>query len=111
MTTVIKMERLRCQEPQDELTDEVMIQANGKQVWPPSGSFSLSRETEVPLNVQVVYDGQVDVTLFDHEDIGTDDNLGGVIIFEGDTNGQTTTTIDGPGSNYVLTYRTKSISF
>ncbi|MFF6953985.1 hypothetical protein ACFZAD_35815 [Streptomyces iakyrus] len=111
MTSAIRLERLRCQEPQDSLTDEVMIQVNGRQVWPPSGSFSLNRETEVGLNVQEVYEGQVDVTLFDHEDIGTDDNMGGVLIPEGDTNGSRTTEITGDGSLYILTYRTKSLSF
>lgn len=111
MTAVLRMDKLRCQEPQDSLTDEVMIQANGRQVWPPSGSFSLSRETEVPLRVDVPFDGEVNVQLFDEEDVGSDDRLGGVVISEGDTNGPDQFDITGPGWHYILTFRVKNLDF
>ncbi|MFG2477094.1 hypothetical protein [Streptomyces fagopyri] len=111
MTSVLRMERLRCEDPQDSLTDEIMIQANGRQVWPPSGSFSLSTGTEVPMRVDVSFDGEVNVQLFDEEDIGPDDRLNGVIISEGDTNGPRTFDITGPDWHYILTYRVKSLEF
>jgi hypothetical protein len=105
------MERLRCEDPQDSLTDEIMIQANGRQVWPPSGFFSLSTGTEVPMRVDVPFEGEVDVELYDQEDFGPDDRLNGVVISEGDTNGPETFDITGPGSHYILTFRVKSVDF
>jgi len=107
---VLRIEKLRCEEPQDELTDEVKMQQNGHQVWPGTGDayFSMSRGNEAPMFLDLTF-GDADstrITLFDQEDLGPDDNLGSVDIHESEANtGVRTKDIVGPGSRYILTYR------
>ncbi|MFJ6372784.1 hypothetical protein ACIQK5_31965 [Streptomyces virginiae] len=109
MVAVLTMDRLRCEDPQDSNIDEIMIQANGRQVWPFSGFFSIGAGLEVPLGVDFAFNGEVTVVLFDQEDIGSDDDLGGVVISEGDTNGSEQFDITGDDFHYVLTYRVKVV--
>ncbi|MFD3547414.1 hypothetical protein ACFWUW_17740 [Streptomyces sp. NPDC058655] len=103
------MDKLRCEDPQDSNIDEIMIQANGMQIWPFSGFFSIGAGLEVPLGVNFAFKGEVTVVLLDQEDLGTDDDLGGVIISEGDTNGPERFDITGDDFHYVLTYRVKVV--
>ncbi|MFJ8078033.1 hypothetical protein ACIQ7Q_29925 [Streptomyces sp. NPDC096176] len=110
MVAVLTMDRLRCEDPQDSSVDEIMIQANGRQVWPFTGFFSIGAGLEVPLGVDFAFNGEVTVVLFDQEDIGSDDDLGGVIISEGDTDGPASFNITGPGFHYILTYRVKMLA-
>src|ERR671923_1880004 len=105
----VKIERLRCVDPQDSLTDEVKMQQDGRQVWPNTGDgfFSMSTGNEVPMNLILAFDGVTRITLFDDEDFGSDDNLGSVEIFSSEAGGVRTKDIVGPGSRYTLFYRVK----
>ncbi|MFF2778594.1 hypothetical protein ACFVU3_27200 [Streptomyces sp. NPDC058052] len=109
VVAVLTMDRLRCENPQDSDFDEIMIQANGRQVWPFTGWFTIGTGLEVPIGVDVAFNGEVTVVLYDQEDFGTDDDLGGVIISEGDTDGQARFDITGGGFHYILTYRVKVV--
>lgn len=113
---ILRIERLRCEEPQDDLTDEVKMQHNGRQVWPDTGNahFSMSRGNEVPVFLDLPFGNSetTRITLFDQEDVGTDDNLGSTDFHESEANtGVHTRQIVGPGSVYVLTYRIGKIQF
>jgi hypothetical protein len=108
---ILKLERLRCDDPDDSVTDEVMIQANGRQVWPRSGSFSISKHTEVPLNVDIPFEGEVRIALFDEEDIGADDRLGSVLIRDNEPSGERRRRVLSQSSRYVLTYRIGRVEF
>ena len=56
------------------------MQQDGRQVWPPSGSFSVSSGNEVPMNLKLPFVGSTRIALFDEEDIGSDDRLGSITI-------------------------------
>ncbi|MEV8045014.1 hypothetical protein [Streptomyces griseoluteus] len=86
-----------------------MIQANGRQVWPFTGWFSIGSGLEVPLGVDVAFTGEVTVVLYDQEDFGSDDDLGGVIISEGETNGLAQFDITGDDFHYILTYQVRVV--
>jgi hypothetical protein len=114
---ILLIDKLRCDEPQDSLTDEVSIQHNGHHVWPGTGDafFSMSKgNTAENINLQLPFGDSptTEITLFDQEDIGSDDNLGGVIIDESEAGtGPQTFQIVGPGSAYTLFYRVGRIQF
>jgi hypothetical protein len=112
MSTAVKIEKLRCVDPQDSLTDEVKMQQDGRQVWPNTGDgfFSMSRETEVPMNLRLTFDGEsTRITLFDDEDIGSDDNLGSINIRRDESAQLHSQDIVGPGSRYTLSYKVKDL--
>ncbi|MBF2047525.1 MAG: hypothetical protein EDM05_030420 [Leptolyngbya sp. IPPAS B-1204] len=109
----VKLIRLRCENPQDNLTDEVKMQQDGRQIWPnrDDGYFSISTGNEVPLNLVLAFDTVTRITLYDDEDLGSDDNLGTAEIFDYEAGGERTKDIAGPGSLYRLTYIVKTLDF
>ncbi len=80
MTALVKITKLRCNYSDDTVTDEVMMQQDGRQVWPPTGYFSMSTGNEVPMDLRLVFGNATTISLFDAEDIGADDRLGSVQI-------------------------------
>jgi hypothetical protein len=109
----VRIERLRCVDPQDSLTDEVKMQQDGRQVWPNTGDgfFSMSTGNEVGMNLVLTFHDATRITLFDDEDIGSDDNLGSVTIRRDEVGGARTQDIVGPGSRYSVTYTVQNLAF
>ena len=110
---VVRIERLRCVDPQDSLTDEVKMQQDGRQIWPNTGDgfFSMSTGNEVPIDLVLGFNDATRITLFDDEDFGPDDNLGSVEIFKSEEGGLRTKDIVGSGSRYTLFYKVKNLDF
>lgn len=109
----VKIERLRCVEPDDSLTDEVKLQQDGRQVWPNTGDgfFSMSTGNEVPMGLVLTFQDTTRIALFDDEDFGSDDRLGSIVISKSEEGGERTQDIVASGSRYTLTYRVKSLDF
>jgi hypothetical protein len=110
---IVRIERLRCVDPQDSLTDEVKMQQDGRQVWPNTGAgfFSMSTGNEVGMDLVLPFNDVTRITLFDDEDFGSDDNMGTVEIFKNEEGGLRTKDIVGAGSRYTLFYKVKSLDF
>ncbi|MGW6917862.1 hypothetical protein ACWGB8_29165 [Kitasatospora sp. NPDC054939] len=116
MVAILTIETLHCEDPNDELTDEVMLQQDGKQFWPndDGGFFSITRGSDVTVDRTLVINGPfTGIALFDQEDIGTDDFLGAVNILASDAspNPQSRTVEiknDNKGSRYLMTFKVRS---
>lgn len=110
----LKIVRLRCDEPDDSLTDEVKMQQDGRQVWPNTGDgfFSMSTGNEVPIDLTLPFTDVTRISLFDDEDIGQDDRLGFVDIRRSEA-GPTGVSlernkpIEGQESRYTLFYKVR----
>jgi len=108
MSALVKITKLRCVDPDDSVTDEVMIQQDGRQVWPPSGSFSVSSGNEVAMNLTLPFEDVTTIALFDEEDVGADDRLGSVQISRTEPNNvELSQEVKGSSSTYVLTYKVR----
>jgi hypothetical protein len=109
----VRIERLRCVDPDDSVTDEVKMQQDGRQVWPNTGDgfFSMSTGTEVPMDLVLTFNDSTRIALFDDEDIGSDDRLGSIIISKSEEGGVRTQDIVGEDSRYTITYKVKSLDF
>jgi hypothetical protein len=61
----VRIERIRCVEPQDSVTDEVKMQQDGHQVWPGTGDddHSISAGDEVPIEVILTFRDSTRITL------------------------------------------------
>lgn len=109
----VRIERLKCVDPNDSLTDEVKLQQDGRQVWPNTGDgyFSLSKGNEVAMNLVLTFDNATRIALFDDEDIGADDRLGSILVSRTEEGGVRSQDVVAAGSRYTVTYRVKSLFF
>ncbi|MCX5215858.1 hypothetical protein OG689_42695 [Kitasatospora sp. NBC_00240] len=111
---ILLVKKLRCVTPDDSLTDEIKLQQDGRQRWPDEGEsfFSLSKDTEVSMFLQLPFTGQTVVSLFDDETFGQDDRLGSEPFSENEADtGEHARTFHGVhGSEYVMNYKVISIS-
>jgi hypothetical protein len=103
----LAIRRLKCVQPDDDLTDEVIMQQDGVQVWPPTGVHSMSTGNEISLNLDLSFNGpSTSIRLQDDEDLGLNDELGTESFFTSEHgSGLKTKDFFGEdGSHYIMTY-------
>lgn len=107
----VKVTRLRCNQTDDDDVDEVFMFHNGSRIWPPSGIFSMTQATEVPMDISKDFgaDQSMRFSLRDDETFGSD-SLGFIDISAFEPLGPHERNFDGGGGSYTLFYRMREIS-
>ncbi|MDX2291824.1 MULTISPECIES: hypothetical protein [Streptomyces] len=112
---VLRIESLRCIKPSEEISDEVVLKRDGRRVWPGGDDgMQMTSGTEAQIGHDILFGNSPEavIVLFDQDDLGSDDNLGTVIVNENEAGiGLRTAEITTPGSRYTLTYRVGRIQF
>ncbi|MEH7218719.1 hypothetical protein [Bacillus toyonensis] len=108
----VKVTRLRCNQTDDDDVDEVFMFHNGGRIWPPSGIFSMTQGTEVPMDIPKDFGGDESMrfSLRDDESPLGSDSLGFVDISRFESNGDHQQDFGGgEGGSYTLFYRVREI--
>ncbi|KAB1141844.1 hypothetical protein F7R91_30995 [Streptomyces luteolifulvus] len=95
-------------ETDDDNVDELFMFHNGTRFWPPSGIFSMTKDTEAFVNQVFEFgaDAEMRFSLRDDESPLGSDSLGFVDISRTESNGEHTGDFEGgEGGSYTLTYR------
>ncbi|MFJ8078034.1 hypothetical protein ACIQ7Q_29930 [Streptomyces sp. NPDC096176] len=109
----VKVTKLRCNETDDDEVDELFMFHNGNRIWPPSGIFSMTQATEVPMNILQDFGAgeSMRFSLRDDESPLGSDSLGFVDISRFEPNGEHFKDFSGgEGGSYTLTYRMREVS-
>ncbi|MEV8045013.1 hypothetical protein [Streptomyces griseoluteus] len=110
MTRVAKAIKIRCNETDDDDVDELFMFWNGIRFWPPSGIFSMSKDTEAFVEPDTIRqfgaNESMRFSLRDDESPLGSDSLGFVDINRNESNGEHVRNFEGgEGGSYTLTYR------
>ncbi len=102
----VKLVRLRCNDTDDAEVDELFMLHNGARCWPPSGEFSMTRNTEVVMDLVRDFGAAESMrfSLQDEEDLGPSDSLGFLDIFRFEPNGSHERNFGSGGGSYTLSY-------
>ena len=60
--------------------DDLYILVNGKKIWPDGDYQAINSGETVDVNYSTQFDGQITVTLMEHDTISYDDNLGEAVL-------------------------------
>ena len=108
----VKVVKLRCNATDDDDVDELFMFHNGNRVWPPSGIFSMTKDTEVPMDIQKEFGGDESMrfSLRDDESPLGSDSLGFLDVSRFEPNGPNEKDFEGgEGGSYTLFYRVREI--
>jgi hypothetical protein len=100
----LKIQKLLCQVPEDNITDEAYLVVNGNKVW---GQKDMSAGQSRAVNVQVNFANSVDIKLFDKDGpFDPDDYLGTITVTSAlKGKGEQKGTFTGEGAKYTLFYQ------